>query len=561
MKKFILCILLISLKAFSLMPYEIIVLANNQSQDSLKVANHFVQMRNIPLRNLIYVDVPQKTYNGTASCTPEEFTEYIWNPVNQVITARGLEDQVLAWVYSVDFPIRVITDTIDSRQMSICGYTFLRNESIQLSLVENGNYLSKLFLGPNKEIPFYLPSRSLSYFKHNYFTNNNEVVKDFPKIQSQDEMPLPSMMLGYIGENGNTVDTVLKTLQIGKRSDFLGQKEGIWFFTNNNVRSTCRSWQYPGIQERLTARGISSEITNEMPNNNSNIMGVLCGKEWINTKSIGSFAPGAVAEHLTSWSAEFQRPQTKCTSWIEAGATATSGSVVEPYSNPNKFISARFFEHYIAGCSILESFYQSIASPLQQLFLGEPLARPYSPYINVDILGPSRLTRSCNYMVSAQNPFKNKNIEYTYLIDGKISKISSNDYNYFVDINDLSDGYHELTVFVNIDNLVKFYGMETINFSVDRFGRSIDITENLITKIGSKYILKPIIKGKTKPNKIRIVYGEMSLDEKNYGENTELTFDQQDVGEGPCHIQIQTIYDDNMLVSSAPLYLNVIYSD
>ena len=55
-------------------------------------------------------------------------------------------------------------------------------------------------------------------------------------------------------------------------------------------------------------------------------MGVWRGAK-ISPKDIGSYAPGAVAEHLTSWSAEFQRPQTKCTEWLEAGVTATSGSV------------------------------------------------------------------------------------------------------------------------------------------------------------------------------------------------------------------------------------------
>ena len=65
------------------------------------------------------------------------------------------------------------------------------------------------------------------------------------------------------------------------------------------------------------------------------------GAKKISPKDIGSYAPGAVAEHLTSWSAEFQRPQTKCTEWLEAGVTATSGSVVEP----NMQIRISFHQH------------------------------------------------------------------------------------------------------------------------------------------------------------------------------------------------------------------------
>ena len=50
------------------------------------------------------------------------------------------------------------------------------------------------------------------------------------------------------------------------------------------------------------------------------------------------------------------------------------------------------FEHYTGGCSALESFYQSVASPLQQLFW-DPLARPYVPLVRVRLLGAIELSK------------------------------------------------------------------------------------------------------------------------------------------------------------------------
>ena len=37
---------------------------------------------------------------------------------------RRLEGQILGWLYSVDFPIRVKTDAKDRKQMSVSGLTF-----------------------------------------------------------------------------------------------------------------------------------------------------------------------------------------------------------------------------------------------------------------------------------------------------------------------------------------------------------------------------------------------------------------------------------------------------
>ena len=93
-----------------------------------------------------------------------------------------------------------------------------------------------------------------------------------------------------------------------------------------------------------------------------------------------------MCEHLTSESAKFtSASQTKLTAWLNAGVTASAGTVSEPYANWKKFPSAFYFCHYITGCTVIESFYQSVSSPLQVLFVGEPLAAPWAPRGKVEI--------------------------------------------------------------------------------------------------------------------------------------------------------------------------------
>ena len=127
------------------MAHEVLLLVNKNSQPSLLVANTFAQVRQIPKMNIVYLDVPESAYGGAATVTPDEFTKLIWEPANAAAKERGIDGGILAWVYSVDFPIRVKTDPSDRKQMSVGGLTFMRNQMPGLSLVEDGKYLSRVF--------------------------------------------------------------------------------------------------------------------------------------------------------------------------------------------------------------------------------------------------------------------------------------------------------------------------------------------------------------------------------------------------------------------------------
>jgi len=92
------------------------------------------------------------------------------------------------------------------------------------------------------------------------------------------------------------------------------------------------------------------------------------------------FLPGAVADHLTSTGGVLQGgSQMSALEWLEHGATGSYGSVSEPCNHPGKFPSpAVFLDHYLHGETLLEAYWKSVAMPGQGLFIGEPLARPYS---------------------------------------------------------------------------------------------------------------------------------------------------------------------------------------
>jgi uncharacterized protein (TIGR03790 family) len=91
------------------------------------------------------------------------------------------------------------------------------------------------------------------------------------------------------------------------------------------------------------------------------------------------FLPGAVADHLTSTGGMLtDSAQMSSLRWLEAGATGSYGAVVEPCNFTAKFPNpALLMLHYLAGETLIESYWKSVAMPGQGVFIGEPLASPY----------------------------------------------------------------------------------------------------------------------------------------------------------------------------------------
>jgi uncharacterized protein (TIGR03790 family) len=92
-----------------------------------------------------------------------------------------------------------------------------------------------------------------------------------------------------------------------------------------------------------------------------------------------AFRPGAVADHLTSFGGMVpQSGQMSILRWLEAGATASYGTVVEPCNYETKFPQASVMvRHYFRGEPVIEAYWKSVAMPGEGLFIGEPLARPF----------------------------------------------------------------------------------------------------------------------------------------------------------------------------------------
>jgi len=89
------------------------------------------------------------------------------------------------------------------------------------------------------------------------------------------------------------------------------------------------------------------------------------------------FHAGAIADHLTSNGGMLtDSPQMSSLAWLDAGATGSYGTVVEPCGFPQKFPQpAIVMRRYLAGETLIEAYWKSVEMPAQGVFIGEPLAR------------------------------------------------------------------------------------------------------------------------------------------------------------------------------------------
>lgn len=132
--------------------------------------------------------------------------------------------------------------------------------------------------------------------------------------------------------------------------------------------------------------------------NRGDVLGYFTGLQRVEAIGSNHFRPGAVADHLTSLGGQLtDSPQMSALSWLEEGATASYGTVVEPCNYPTKFPDpGLLFSYYHRGDTLIEAYWRSVAMPGQGVFIGEPLARPWParPASRVISMGPARDRRT-----------------------------------------------------------------------------------------------------------------------------------------------------------------------
>lgn len=165
----------------------------------------------------------------------------------------------------------------------------------------------------------------------------------------------------------------------GVAADHTRPQASAYLLTTSDAARSSRARYFPPSARLkrpvLTIRNLQIDTLE----NAHDVMFYITGRTYVDKLDTLTFLPGALADHLTSSGGNLLgSDQMSSLRWLEAGATASYGTVSEPCSHPQKFPYASvLMRHYLQGESAIEAYWKSVAWPTQGLFIGEPLAAPY----------------------------------------------------------------------------------------------------------------------------------------------------------------------------------------
>ncbi|MEO1583660.1 MAG: GC-type dockerin domain-anchored protein [Planctomycetota bacterium] len=289
--------------------------------------------------------------------------------------------------------------------------------------------------------------------------------------------------LGYTGQRGVSGQTIVDMIDRSVAAD--GQGAGFldtFYFveTNDAARSGPRDGLFTNAVGRLAQAGLAGvEISpGPLPPAGLPALGVMTGAANLDIAGAPfTFAGGAFADHLTSWAADFARPQqTKMSRWIEKGAVGTFGTIQEPCAYPQKFPSAYLHSNYGQGLTLGESLLRSLAAiPFQGYFMGDPLCRPFATGPEVQVSGvPTGLWQgaiSINATATPTRPGTGIG-SVQALIDGVVVAEGVSGSSLVLPTAHLDDGWHELRVVATDDSPQRVIGEWVGSFTLSNSGLS-----------------------------------------------------------------------------------------
>ncbi len=310
---------------------------------SKEIADYYAEQRHIPASHIVPV-----TISGSPAHISREKFGAIYQQISPHLTAK-IKVIVLTW----HAPYRVDCMSITSA----------------FSLGFDPKYCSQ----PTKEITGCHQTANSAYFNQSSYL-----------LWQQNSNIRLTMML-----SGKTLIHAKELIDRGVASDNT-HPEGTAYLVRTH--DAARSTRWPifkqfadiwGDNKGINVKYIDDRASKETTQikNKQNIMFYHTGLAHVPAINSNHYLPGAIADHLTSTAGRgIEHPgQMKAFRWLEAGVTASYGAVIEPCNFTEKFPNPQILiPAYVEGDSLIEAYWKSVQQPGEGLFIGEPLARPWS---------------------------------------------------------------------------------------------------------------------------------------------------------------------------------------
>ena len=311
-----------------LLAEEIAVIVNDADPLSVRIANYYLHARNIPQRNLVHVNFKP----GARVLTPEMFA-----PIHEHMESQ-LNDSIQALALTWALPYRVGCMSITA------AFTF----------------------GFDKKA--YCSSKTCASTRHSLYYNSTSTTPfSTHKLR-------PTMAIA-----ARDFKTAKQLIDRGIESDQSKPKGTAYLVSSRDKNRNVRSVFYQNIMQLFSGLlKVNIEKSNGIKNHHD-VMFYFTGIKKVPDLDTLTFLPGAIADHLTSAGGVLDgTSQMSALRWLEAGATGSYGTVIEPCNLLGKFPNPGILlEHYTRGQTLIEAYWKSVQQPGEGLFIGEPLAAPF----------------------------------------------------------------------------------------------------------------------------------------------------------------------------------------
>jgi uncharacterized protein (TIGR03790 family) len=309
-----------------LRPAQLGVVVNDDDPRSVEVGEYYRQARDVPPQNMVHVRIPNR---------PRKLDAEQFKVLKEQIDAQlGPQIQAVLMVWTAPYAVECNSIT--------AAYTL----GLDAALCQKPCAASK---------------------SSNYFNSASR--------QPMTDLGLRLSMLLPV----ESVEAAKALINRGQVSGFHAPTANAFYLVTSETARNSRAAFFPNAGQisakKLTIKTLHADSIEDQ----KDIMVYQTGMARVAKLDTLQFLPGALADHLTSFGGDLLGDsQMSSLRWLDAGATASYGSVSEPCNYWQKFPNSTvLLRHYLSGASAIEAYWKSVAWPAQGVFIGEPLAAPY----------------------------------------------------------------------------------------------------------------------------------------------------------------------------------------
>lgn len=528
-----------------------IVIIDPTNPASLYVGNYYVQARNIPPQNILYLSPQAASFAAFAGFQKEAL---LGTAGNRAILEH-IDFVVIAPHGAFYVPAR---DLVSDGCSSVTRFS--ASSAFTMSFIAED-----VLLGASSS------TRRNHYFSvtaPQAFDSSIRFRNGTGSRADDAERYFIGALLGYDGERGNTIEETIAMIDRAVAADGT-HADGTFYYmkTTDPLRSGPRENNFSrAIEMILELGGQAEQIDDVLPLGRHDCLGVMTG--WASPDIDGgdfTLLPGAMGDHLTSYAATFDTSgQTKLSRWIVKGAAGSYGTVEEPCNYPGKFPHPFFHVWYYAGLTLGEAGLRSLGYvPFQVLSYGDPLTQPfaYLPMVNVPDFPEGTVSGTIALTPEATTDRPDGAIAgFDLLVGGVLHGQANPGESLLLDTTALPDGPNDVRVIAYETGTVRNQGRFLGTLNVSNSGKIVGLSLSPRTGDRSSILFATIDGGGGPVREVRLMHNERVL-ASGTGFPMLAAFRAEALGAGVSRVYAVADYLDGGSALSSVLEVTIDYAN